>query len=129
MSKAKKPGTPVNETLKRSIRRNMQRGIWGSKGPRRIGSYSCVGPSASMTGLDLGTVSPNGYSTMANGAWAWHVAPDVWFESWVTKPRPNQTLTEWLIDWVPEPVEVVTQALADMLNKRYAYLDWNKGDT
>lgn len=137
MATSKKPGTPVSETLKRSIKRNMQRGIWGSKGPRRVGSYSCTGPSTSMSGLDLGSVNPNGYSTLSNGAWAWHVAPDLWFERWVPKPRKGENPAEWAIrlavlcyfkkEHEGVPQDVIEEAAVISINAEFAHLDWVDG--
>lgn len=133
MTKAKKPGTPVNETIKRSIKRNMQRGIWGSKGPRR-NTASCDGPTASMTGLDLSAVNPNGYSTMGNGAWAWHVKPDHWFERWVPKPRKGENPAEWAVrlgvlcyfENVHEgvPQDAIEEAAVVSINADFAQMDW-----
>ena len=125
MRKAKRPGTPVNDTIKRSIKRNMRRGVLGSKN-RPHTTASCDGPTASMTGLDLGAVNPNGIPTIAIGAWAWHVTPDVWFERWVPKPEANMTVAIWLNEITPTLRDRVTQALAKELNKWYLYRDWSK---
>ena len=122
--KAKKSGTPVNETLKRRIKRNMQRGIWGSKEPRGRPA-SCDGPTASMTGIDLGAINPNGYTTLANGAWAWHVAPDIWFERWVPKPNPNETHHSWVDRILPVwYTRKIDEDWVAAVNACYAHRDW-----
>lgn len=133
MTKAKKPGTPVNDTLKRSIKRNMQRGIWGSKGPR-CSTASCTGSSASMTGLDMAVVNPLGYSTIANGAWAWHCSPDNWFERWVPKPRKGESPVDWAVrlrvlfyfedahEGVPQ--NAIEEYAVFSINAQFAHLDW-----
>lgn len=133
--KAKKPGTPVNDTIKRSIRRNMQRGIWGSKGPRRSTGQgpSCVGPSASMTGLDMTIVNPLGYSTMANGAWAWYRNPNNWFERWVPKPNKGENPVEWavrvgVVAAMPVILGVADETAMAAINAQFAHLDWATPD-
>lgn len=130
MKKAKRPGTPVSETLKRSIKRNMRRGVLGSKNS----TASCDGPTASMTGLDLSGINPIGYSTMGNGAWAWHVMPDGWYERWVPKPRKGESPGHWLVrvasdlvlptQWATQPNGWVESGVVAAVNAHLAHLDW-----
>ena len=131
MTKANKPLQPVSETVKKSVARGWRQGKFGSVGRR--GHTSCDVGYASMTGLDLSIINPNGYSTLANGAWAWHCSPNDWFERWVPKPSKGENPVEWAVRiGVLQYFEGLTGVLPDeiaqaataAINAEFAHLDW-----
>lgn len=87
-----------------------------------------------MSGLDLGSVNPNGYSTLANGAWAWHVMPDGWYERWVPKPCKDESPVSWLVrvapdlklspKWVTQPNGWFLSGIVESINSYFADRDW-----
>lgn len=129
--KAKKPLQPVSETLKRSVARGWRQGKFGSVGRR--GHTSCDVGYTSMTGLDLASINPIGYSTMANGAWAWHVVSEHWFERWVPKPEKGEGIWKWIerlgindffLNIKRIPADEQDREGVAAVNAHFAQLDW-----
>lgn len=128
MTKAKKPPQSVPESIKKSVARGYRQGKFGSV--NRRGVTSCDVGYTSMTGLDLASFNPRGITTLSNGAWAWHKAPEYWFERWVPKPEKGEHQGNWALrlhvchyfddSYTGGSIESAT----DAINAHFAHLDW-----